>query len=129
MPDMLASGSAWLDTVCKEQISQTIVIEHGAATSGNVSATVGATLVGFDLGNGIVQSWQTTDFLIKADDFVVGSVETLPCLGMRINRTISGNDVQFEVLNADDGRCYRYSDDATRTMLRVHTREISRRPE
>lgn len=128
MPDFLEAASNWLDTVCTEQISQTVTIRDGAAESGDVLATIGQTVIGFDLGNGIVQSWQTTDFLIQAEDFVLEGNEVLPCVGMTITRTIRGNEVVFEVLNTDDGRCYRYSDDATREMLRVHTRETSRRP-
>lgn len=126
---MLDTASAWLDTTLASTTvaGVSVTIRDGAATSDSVIAVVGQTVPGFDLGNGIVQSWETTDFLIAASSFIIDSGATLPAVGMVIVRTINSREVQYEVTNADDGRCYRFCDGATRDMLRIHTREISRR--
>jgi hypothetical protein len=88
-------------------------------------AIIGETPIGFDFGQGgMLQSWQTTDFLIAREDLVLFGREVVPEPGMRIFRTIRGQTVPFEVRPVEDGRCYRNSDAVTREMLRIHTKEI-----
>lgn len=96
---------------------------HVGGDSFDVTAVVGATPIGFDLGNGVIQSWQATDFFIEADDLVLAGEEFLPEVGHRIVRTIRGVEVAFEVMPADDQRPF-YPSDEARNVLRIHTKEV-----
>lgn len=123
---MLSAASAWLDSVLSSNEGEPVEYARGEElVDGGLTAVVGATPIGFLLDSaGGTQSWQTTDFQIAAADLVIGGELTLPQVGDRIVRRIGGQRVPFEVLNADDRRCFRYVDGATRATLRVHTKEI-----
>jgi hypothetical protein len=121
MPDFLDTASAWLDTVCKEQISQTVVISSGAAVSGNVSATIGSTEFQQDNGEGILTTWQSRDYFIAVADYKLSGVVVAPEPGHLITEAAR----VYEVVSPGDEPCARYSDASQRTW-RVHTKLISK---
>lgn len=119
---MLAAASTWLDSTLKTSEGETVTIKVGGDEV-DVTAVVGATPIGVDFGNGVFQTWQSTDFLIEASELVAGGVSFLPEPGMAFVRTIGGDEKRFEVMPADDGRVFRYTDPG-RAMLRIHTKEV-----
>lgn len=120
---LLNSGSAMLDRYNAAQGETVTVYVDG--TSVDVTAVISAPMAGFDLGSGgQVRSWRPTDFLIAREDLVLNGVEFEPRPGMRIERTVRGQVVPFEVRPDDDGRCFDNSDSVTRAMLRIHAKEI-----
>jgi hypothetical protein len=73
-------------------------------------------------GDGVITHAQERDYLIAADDLVLGGAATLPERGDQIDETIDGATVTFEVLPLAGEAHWRYSD-PFRTLLRVHTRQ------
>lgn len=120
---MLDSGSLWLDTVQAASEGVAATYRRGAAEVELTDVVVGQTPIGTDFGVGIIQTWQTRDFLIQAADLILGGAVTEPEVG----DTIEESGVIYRVTEADDGRPWRYSDEATRLMLRVHTSRDTRR--
>lgn len=115
---LLDSASQWLDETLAsangESVTYTIQTD-----SLSVSANIGQTPVGQVLENGVLQTWQSQDFLISAALLVSGGTTFKPEVG----HTITHNGNNFRVSNLDDGRCYRFTDPSRRT-LRIHTKEI-----
>lgn len=120
---MLDTGSLWLDSILGTSEGVEVTYRRGAAEVELEGVVVGQTLIGSDFGVGIVQTWQTRDYLIPTADLILGGNVTEPEVG----DTIEQGGVTYRVTEADDGRPWRYSDEATRTMLRVHTKQDSRR--
>lgn len=120
MPDMLATASLWLDNTLKTSVSQTVRYRRGAAYV-DVLASFGITGDQEKNSPESQRVWQATDFLITAADLVLGGHVEEPQKGDKIEFLTS----TFEVLPDEiTGRCFGYCDDSTKSMLRVHTKEI-----
>lgn len=115
---MLDTASAWLDAQLATSEGVTVRYARGIPNV-DVTAVLGQTPVGFDLGGGVLQTWQTQDFFLTKSTLLLSGHQAYPEVGDEI--TYSGTT--FRVCNATDGRCYRYTDPYRRTM-RVHTKEI-----
>jgi hypothetical protein len=64
------------------------------------------------------------DYLIVAADLVLGGTLVTPESGDRVTETIDGTACVFELLATPGEPCWRYTD-ATRQMIRVHTKPVS----
>ncbi len=120
MPDFLATASAWLDSVHRDQVSQTVVIRDGAAESGDTPATIGSSEFQEANDEGIVTNWQSRDYLIAVADYQLEGVIVKPEAGHQIveaGRT-------YQVVSPGDEPCARYSD-ASQLVWRIHTKLIS----
>lgn len=125
MPDMLAQGLAWLEDQRHAHLTRQVVYERGGETI-EVLATIGRTLFEqVDASGGVVQKFESRDFLVRASDLVLGGRPTLPKSGDRIRETSGEQVVVYEVLTPLGGNepPYRYSDPNRRT-LRIHTKHI-----
>ena len=65
------------------------------------------------------------DFLIWAEELVIGGCQITPRTGDSIVQVIAGKEVRFTVgrQGDGDGEVFRYVDKATRLMFRIHTEE------
>ncbi len=120
MPDFLATASAWLDSVNREQVSQSVILKIGAAESATIAATIGSTDFTEANEEGIVSTFQARDYLIAVADYAIDGVVLKPEPGQQIveaGRT-------YELVSPGDEPCARYSD-ASQLMWRIHTKLIS----
>ena len=76
-----------------------------------------------DDGYGVVQKWESRDFLILAADLILAGLQTLPQRGDRILETQAGTTYTYEVLAPGKEPPFRFSD-AFRKTLRIHTKQI-----
>lgn len=120
MPDILDSASAWLDRICREQISQLVVIRSGAAESGEVPATIGSTDFVEANDEGIVTNSQSRDYFIAVADYALDGVVLKPEAGHLI---IEGSRT-YQILSPGGEPPARYSD-ASQRIWRIHTKLIS----
>jgi hypothetical protein len=120
MPDFLATASAWLNSVNRAQVSQTVAIRFGAAESGDVPATIGSSDFQEANDEGIVTNWQSSDFLIAVADYAMDGVVVNPEAGHLIRWL--GDD--YQVLSPGNEQAAVYSD-AEGLMWRIHTKLIS----
>jgi hypothetical protein len=120
MPDFLATASAWLDSVNREQISQTVAIQVGSAVSDDIAATIGSSEFQEASDEGIVTTFQSRDYLIAVADYAIDGIVITPEPGQKVNE--SGRT--YEVVSPGGEPCARFSD-ASQLMWRIHTKLIS----
>jgi len=119
----LDNGCAWLDSTLAVSDGELVSFRDGALEIPDVVAVIGTMPVGYDLGNGILQSWQATDFFVSAALLADPSGnEITPEVGQEFSRIVRGRAVIYRVCILDDGRCARPTDPSGRT-LRIHTKE------
>ena len=121
MTDLLQSGSDWLEARRHEHLSHPVVYCR-RPESVEVNATVGQTTFEVEREFG-VEKVESRDFLIRAEDLVLGGQPAEPRRGDRIKETLGGQVVVFEVMAPGDEPPWRYSDPGRKT-LRVHTKEV-----
>ncbi len=125
--DLLAQGSAWLEATRKASCSSPVTYIRGNA-SVQVQATIGATDFQMDNGDGLIETFQTRDYLIQSADLVLAGEEVLPARGDKIQETVAdpagGVTFTYEVLAPGSTAVWRYSD-PYRTTLRIHTKLVS----
>lgn len=122
MADLLDKASAWLEDQRVRHMTQTVVYQRGSDTV-NVPATIGTTVFQVDDGAGALLRVEARDYLVRANDLVLGSTPVLPQRGDRIRETQGTRVFVYEVVAPGDEPCWRYSDPYRRT-LRVHTKQI-----
>jgi hypothetical protein len=122
MADLLETASHWLEEKRTQHLSRTVTYQRGADTV-DVPASIGRTTFEVDDGYGIVQKWESRDFLILAADLVLNGSQTLPQRGDRIQETQAGTTYTYEVLAPGKEPAWRYSDPYRKT-LRIHTKQI-----
>jgi len=120
----LDSSAAWLDLILASSNGELVTFRDGALIVSNLTAVVGVTPIGFDLGGGVLQTWQVTDFFVSAADLTDGADTVTPAVGQIFTRVIGGREVEYQVCNADNGRCFRYPDPSWRTF-QIHTKQAN----
>lgn len=127
MPDMLASGLAWLNEQRGEHMTQTVEYRRGYETI-SIKATLGST--SFEVADelGVTVEAKEVDFLVTAADLILDGAVTEPEIADRIEwtRTSDGTKFTFEVLAiVGGGEPFRYTDSYGIT-LRIHTKLVKR---
>jgi len=123
MGDLLDDGLAWLAEQLKAHASRTVVYRRGTSEV-TVQALVGRTLLKLDDGyGGVRMEWTDRDFVIAADDLVLGGEKTLPQRGDQVRETVDGKALVYEVLAPGSEPEWRWSD-PHRRLLRIHTKQV-----
>lgn len=127
MPDLLATGSAWLSGVLKDHVSQSIVYSRGESSVTIPDATVGRTeFEVIDQNQQLVRA-ESRDFIFDVSELVLASVVSLPEQGDLIVETIGSETWTYEVM-APLPRTppWRYADPPYHSRLRVHTKLVTK---
>jgi len=122
MADLLETASNWLEAKRNEHLSRSVTYQRGADT-GDLPASIGKTTFEVDDGFGIVQKWESRDFLILAEDLILAGNPTLPERGDLIQETQGATTYTYEVLAPGKEPAFRFSDPYRKT-LRIHTKQI-----
>lgn len=124
MSDLLKDSSTWLEAQCAAFRTSTVTYRRGVATV-EVDAEVGHSDFDIVSDEGVVEQWESRDFLIAAADLILGGVEVLPAIGDEIVETIGSDDLVYSVMApTSDQPPWRYSDQ-WRITLRVHTKHTA----
>lgn len=115
MPDLLASGAAWLAGQLSAGASSSVRYYRGV-DYGAVSASIGSSRFESQGTSGVVEQWESRDFIIKAGTLPFGE----PQRHDKIVETVNGVDVTFEVTSPRGVPVFHYGD-AFRQTVRVHT--------
>jgi hypothetical protein len=115
MSDLLASGAAWLAGQLSASASRSVRYSRGA-DYGTVSATIGTSRFESQGTSGVVEQWESRDFVIKAGTLPFGE----PLRHDKIVDTINGVDITYEVTSPRGVPVFHYGD-AFRQTVRVHT--------
>ena len=122
MPDLLRTGSDWLEAQRTEHMTRSVVYERGDSNV-EVPATIGRTLFEVDDGLGVLVRTESRDYLILAEHLVLDGQPTLPQRGDRVRETEAGQTVVYEVMAPGKEPPWRYSDPYRKT-LRIHTKQV-----
>ena len=123
MGDLLAQGSAWLEAQRTAHMTRTVSYQR-STESVAVAATVGKTVFQVDKGYGIVEQMEARDYLVLADDLVLGGQPVLPKAGDRVREVEGSKAFVYEVMAPGNEPCWRYSDPYRQT-LRIHTKLVA----
>jgi len=125
MGDLLATGSAWLQAMRHEHAAHAVTYRRGAA-SVELAATVGRTEYEVDTGHGIVERYESRDYLLRAEELVLdgeNGEQTTPQTGDRIEEVIGETTVVYAVMAPANEPLWAYADPA-RLTIRVHTKQV-----
>jgi hypothetical protein len=115
MSDLLASGAAWLAGQLSASASRSVRYARGV-DYGTVSATIGTSRFESQGTSGVVEMWESRDFVIKAGALPFGE----PLRHDKIIETLNGADVTYEVTSPRGVPVFHYGDPFRQTV-RVHT--------
>ncbi len=122
MTDLLRVGSDWLEGRRHDYAARAVTYRRGA-TSVELAATVGRTEYDVDTGHGIVERYESRDYLLRTADLVLAGESTTPEAGDRIEEVIADQTVVYGVMAPAGEPVWAYSDPGRLTM-RVHTKQI-----
>jgi len=123
LANLLHRGAAWLADQLKSHASNEVIYQRGAEQI-SVQATIGQTEFEIDEGVGVLQRFQSRDFLIHAVDLVIAGEQTLPAVGDRVLEIVGSQTLIYEVMAPGPEPHWRYSD-PFRNLLRIHTKHVA----
>jgi len=115
MSDLLANGAAWLADQLAAGAARPCRYYRGT-DYGIVNATIGRSHFEAQNTSGVVETWQSRDFIIRAGSLPFGE----PMRGDKIVEQIGGIDVTYEVASPRNTAWWEYGD-TFRQTVRVHT--------
>ena len=118
MADMLAAGAAWLTDRLRSSVASTVAYVRSGNTA-TVPATIGQSRFESQDGNGVIEQWESRDFIIKTDELPYGE----PQRGDRIYEQLGGVAQIYEVAAPRGVPLFHYGD-AFQTCVRVHTKRV-----
>ena len=121
-PDIIKIGEEWLEGQRIRHLSRPVTYARGEG-SVDVRATVGRTVFEVDDGTGILEQYESRDFIIRAADLVIDDVAVSPERGDRIRETQDGIVYVYEVMAPGRLPHAKFSDRSRRT-LRIHTKLV-----
>lgn len=118
MADMIRDGAAHLADTLKLVASQSVTITRGEQTA-TVSATVGRSVFESQDTSGIVETWESRDFILITGDLPFGE----PQRGDTVVETIDGTACTYEVTAPRGTPLFHYAD-AFQQSVRIHTKRV-----
>jgi hypothetical protein len=118
MADMLSAGAAWLTDRLRASAAATVAYVRGANTA-TVPATIGSSTFEAQNASGVIEQWESRDFIIKTAELPYGE----PQRGDKIYETLGGAANVYEVSAPRGVPLFRYGD-AFQTCVRVHTKRV-----
>lgn len=123
MPDLLETGSNWLENQRHQHMTRPVLYQRDTDTV-ELAATIGRTAFEQADEFGVIHRIESRDFLVRASDLVIATVQALPKAGDQIRETAGDQVFVYEVMAPGNEPPWRYSDPYRRT-LRVHTKHVA----
>lgn len=119
MSDLLRNGAAFLAGQLKAHAGTSVTITRGNQ-SATVVATIGRSVFEAADANGVVEAWESRDYLLPAADLPFGEPQRFD----RITETMGGSQCVYEVASPRGVPLFHYAD-AFQEIVRIHTKRIS----
>ena len=103
-------------------MSRSVVYSQGG-NSVTVLAVTGKSRFQIDTGAGVVESFESRDFIILATNLMLSGAMVTPQRGDRISDTQGSQTFVYEVTGPGHEPCWRWSD-PYRTSRRIHTKQV-----
>ena len=120
MADMLADGAAWLTDRLRSSAASTVAYVRSGNTA-TVPATIGQSRFESQDGNGVIEQWESRDFIIKTDELPYGE----PRRGDLIIEELDGVATFYEVTAPRGVPVFHWAD-AFQEVIRIHTKQVDR---
>ena len=115
----LAEAQAWLVAKRLEQDGVTITYKRGSEST-SLTAIPGRSSREVATDYGLLIQYQSTDYLIRPSDLVLGLEQVTPEPGDVIEEVAGDRRYVFEVTDLEGAPCYTI--DAARSTMRVHVK-------
>jgi len=122
MTDLLEQAVAWLGGQRAERLSQTVEYVRGGE-SVELPATLGSTRYEVADEAGATVEAKATDFIVAAEELVLGGGQTKPEIGDRIRVAEGATVLVFEVLDLAGAGHWRPADPFGRAV-RIHAKQV-----
>lgn len=118
MADLLADGASWLTSQLKAAAGRTVTYRRSGEEA-EVVATVGSSRFEAQNQSGVLEQWESRDYMITTADLPFGDPER----GDRIVEDQGGELVEYECASPRGVPEWHYGD-AFRSIVRVHTTQV-----
>ena len=118
MADLLAAGASWLAGQLKTAAGRDVTYRRNGQDV-TVTATIGRSQFESQNQSGVIENWESRDYLLPLADLPFGE----PLRGDVLVEAIGGDVLEFEVA-APRGVPVFHFGDAFRSIVRVHTKAI-----
>ncbi|MGE4157616.1 MAG: hypothetical protein AB7F75_00800 [Planctomycetota bacterium] len=122
MTNILQQGADWLEDMRHRHATVEVTYVRDTE-SVSVQATIGRTIFEVENGRGVLEKFESRDFLVLTQDLVLDGSPVLPERGDTILETQGPTVHVYEVMAPGKEPHYRYSDPFRKT-LRVHTKQV-----
>lgn len=122
MTDLLASSASWLADRRKAHAASAVTYARGASDV-EIVATRGRTDYPSEDMQGVIIESRAIDWIVNADDLVIGGLPVEPAAGDRIKLIVGTKRRNYEVMQIPGQGAWRYCSEH-RKSLRIHTRFI-----
>jgi hypothetical protein len=119
MTDRLKTGAAWLSQQMRAHAASSVTYTRGPEAIPDLAATKGRTQFELADASGVLTRVDSVDFIVTAADLILSGVVTLPQRGDTITDAAG---VVHAVYPFNGQDCWRWSDTAGYTSLRIHTK-------
>lgn len=116
--DLLASGASWLASQLEAAAGRVVVYKRGNSQA-NITATVGASRFEAAGQSGVVEQWESRDFVVRSQAMPFGE----PQRHDRIVDMLNGVSVSYEVASPRGVPVWHWGD-AHRATMRIHTTAV-----
>lgn len=117
MPDLLANGAAWLAGQLKAAAGRVVTYRRGSEET-EITATIGRSQFEAQNQSGVVENWESRDYLVSYGDLPYGEPER----GDVIVETVGGDVCEYEVASPRGVPVFHFGD-AFRSIVRIHTKQ------
>lgn len=118
MADLLAAGATWLSDQLKQAAGRAVEYSRNG-NDATIIATIGRSQFESANQSGVIENWESRDYLLSAGDLPFGE----PLRGDQLLEEINGELLVFEV-SAPRGVPVFHFGDAFRSIVRIHTKAI-----
>jgi hypothetical protein len=118
MSDVVRSGAIWLAGQLKKSAGTAVVYTRGSL-SATITATVGRSQFEAQTSSGVVESWESRDFILQTSDLPFG----VPQRGDRFVETLNGTATTFECVTPQGVPLFRYAD-PFHLSVRIHCTRV-----
>ena len=118
MADMIRDGAAYLADTLKLVASDSVTITRGEQSQA-VLAVVGRSVFESQDQSGIVETWESRDYIVKASDLPFGE----PLRGDTVTETVGDSVCVYEVVAPRGTPLFHYAD-AFQQTVRIHTKRV-----
>lgn len=122
MPDLLATGAAWLADKLLAHAAQEVTYQRGAEAI-KLQSTVGRREVLVETSVGLVERHEQWEFLVRTSDLVIAGVTVEPARGDRIKLVRAGLTHVYEVMPLAGEDAFRPSDPFG-NLWRIHAKYV-----